>query len=137
MKDIRSLTGRIPIDQRHDIPYYRFYSVHDFQIANLLVQLVPNYNFTIIDYAANFRFELYRKGLSFFIKTIYNGDEIIFDNCKEHTMCNHFEWITYMKHRIWVDQAEKIKQKCNQEPTEENYKQMEPSNDPLLSLIIQ
>jgi len=39
---------------------YRMYSAHDFQIANILYQLNPAYNFTYVKYASQVYFELYR-----------------------------------------------------------------------------
>lgn len=40
---------------------YRMYSAHDFQIANILRQLNPSFNFTYIKYASQVYFELYRE----------------------------------------------------------------------------
>lgn len=34
-------------------PQYRLYSAHDTQVANIIEQLVPSYNFTYVKYASN------------------------------------------------------------------------------------
>lgn len=38
---------------------FELYSMHDFQIANMLQQIVPSYNFTYIPYASTIFLETY------------------------------------------------------------------------------
>lgn len=56
---------------------FELYSMHDFQVANMLQQIVPSYNFTYIPYASNIFLETYKiKGKddnNIFVKTVYNG----------------------------------------------------------------
>jgi len=56
-KDMKAITaaGKRP----DSVPQYRFYSAHDYQIANIVVQLDPEYSLSRIDYAATVFFELY------------------------------------------------------------------------------
>jgi len=62
---------------------YKMYSAHDFQIANILYQLNPAFNFTYIKYASTVYFEIYRGkdsgqqqgSNSFYVKPIYNGQD--------------------------------------------------------------
>ena len=65
----------------YDVPSFEVYSAHDFQIANILTQLFPSMNYTEIPYASNIQFELYQKGLSFYVTTSYNGKKLPFDEC--------------------------------------------------------
>jgi hypothetical protein len=37
---------------------YMIYSAHDTQIANLMTHLTPNFNYTEVDYASNFKIQL-------------------------------------------------------------------------------
>ena len=96
------------------------YSAHDFQIANLLVQLVPSMNITNIPYAANIQFELYNKGNSFFVKSLYNGQKISFEECDGYQDCSLGDWLTVMESRIYNGNGgaeqyrDEIAQKCNQ-----------------------
>jgi len=57
---------------------YRLYSAHDTQIANVLQQIDPAFNFTYIKYASNIFFEVYdfpesKAGKDIFVRTVYNG----------------------------------------------------------------
>ena len=52
---------------------YRLYSAHDFQIANILYQLNPDFNMTYIKYASNIYFELYEDSEKFYVRPLYNG----------------------------------------------------------------
>lgn len=55
---LRLLRNSEPINYDSSVPRYLLYSAHDTQIANLLWNFAPNYNFTSIPYAASFVMEL-------------------------------------------------------------------------------
>jgi hypothetical protein len=55
-KDIKSLTGYTGPSTP---PSILFYSGHDTQVANILLQLMPSFNFTYIPYSSSIRLELY------------------------------------------------------------------------------
>lgn len=64
------------------------YSMHDFQIANLLRSLSPSYNFTYIEYAANIVIEVRQsrevneQGIyPVFVKAVYNGKALPIETC--------------------------------------------------------
>ena len=40
-------------------PKYHLYSGHDDQVANILTQILPKYNFTYIPYVSNIYFEFH------------------------------------------------------------------------------
>lgn len=73
---------------------YRMYSAHDFQIANILYQLNPSFNFTYIKYASTVYFELYRQkegGDTFYVKPIYNGQNFPINGCNNTVLTSYRE----------------------------------------------
>jgi len=68
-----------------EVPLFRIYSAHDTQIANVLAQLDPSFNFTYIKYASNIYFELYQEQTQseFVVKVSYNGNYLNLDGCKD------------------------------------------------------
>lgn len=48
-------------------PRLRIYSAHDFQIANILVSLVPDLEQNVVHYASNIVFELTKKDGAYFV----------------------------------------------------------------------
>lgn len=64
---------------------YRLYSAHDTQIANIIYELNPAFNFTYIKYAANFYIELYRDvdDGAFFVRTVYQGQPFPINGCEQ------------------------------------------------------
>ena len=100
-----------------EIPKYRIYSVHDFQIANMLSQIDPTYNYTYIPYAAKFQFELYQTlNLQlFFVKTYYDGKPIHFKECKDDEnpdMCLT-GWVQHMRTTLHLEEDEQLKERCD------------------------
>lgn len=73
---------------------FLIFSGHDFQIANQLLTLAPDFNFTYIQYASQIKFELYQKGQVFLVKTIYNGENLGFDRCDLFPICEYEDWIS-------------------------------------------
>ena len=62
---------------------YRLYSAHDTQIANILKQIAPGYNFTSIDYAASIYFEVTRSMRTdeIFVRVVYNDEALEINGC--------------------------------------------------------
>ena len=53
---------------------YKLYSAHDTQIANILRQLAPDYNFTYVKYASQIYMEAYSQPEGdILVRTLYNG----------------------------------------------------------------
>lgn len=66
--------------------HYKVYSGHDSQIANILYQFNPSYNFTYIKYASQIYFEVYREKLeesnyNFYVRPVYNGQVFPIEGC--------------------------------------------------------
>lgn len=55
---LRALRNGESLDYDSDAPRYLLYSAHDTQIANLIYNFAPNYNFTMIPYASTFIIDL-------------------------------------------------------------------------------
>lgn len=73
MEEIRALsTGKIT----ENIPKYRIYSAHDFQIANFMIALKPDYELNKVPYASTIKFELYTDQKNFYVATLYNGKNL-------------------------------------------------------------
>jgi len=85
------------------MPEMQFFSAHDFQVANLLMSLQPSFNETVINYASTVKFELYRKGPTFYVKTIYNGREFIFEECANLANCEVSNWLNHMSKHFYMD----------------------------------
>jgi hypothetical protein len=83
-RDIRSLTGYI---EPSTPPSILFYSGHDFQVANILLQLVPSFNFTYVPYSSSIRFELYQQGTELYVITNYNGKDFVLERCDFEKTC--------------------------------------------------
>jgi len=112
---------------------YRMYSAHDFQIANILYQLNPSFNFTYIKYASQVYFELYREkraGEMFYVKPIYNGQNFPIKGCSETLLtsyrrdgeveevdglCELSTFLTSLKDVLYTDEAD-LKEKCYESP---------------------
>lgn len=70
---------------------FLIYSAHDTNVANIINQIFPNFNFTFIPYASNLIFEVYRitqknglndeKNTNFYVRSIFNGQPIEIDGC--------------------------------------------------------
>jgi len=58
--NIIRLATENPDAVKSQINKYTLYSAHDTQIANILRQIVPHYNFTYVNYASNIYFEVFR-----------------------------------------------------------------------------
>jgi hypothetical protein len=114
LADIKGYNDNIgssdPKDLR-DLPSYRLYSAHDTNIANILKLIKPDLMpklkiggdkvYDYIPYAANIYFEVYsdqfeEHGKKLRIKTMYNGDAIIFDECLDGEYCYYDEFMAHM-----------------------------------------
>ena len=66
--------------------YYKMYSGHDSQVANILKQFNPDFHFVYVPYASQLYFELYR-GTSdkkmFYVKPTYNGQTLPIIGCND------------------------------------------------------
>lgn len=62
-------------------------------------------------------FELYRKGNDFYVKTIYNGKTLKFEeHCGGEEFCGIDDWFDYMGTRLVIDQKD-LKAQCSKTPT--------------------
>jgi hypothetical protein len=63
-------------------------------MANFLMSLNPDFKIDEIEYAANFRIELYYRSSTFNVKTFYNGKEFRFlDHCTTAHFCPVSQWL--------------------------------------------
>jgi len=96
------------------------YSAHDFQIGNLLMNMLPSNNFTIIPYSASVKFELYLVGNNnFVVQTVFDGAPFLLEGCKE-LMCPIDNWFEYMNKVLYTDPAQ-IDEQCNMPVQQSDY----------------
>jgi hypothetical protein len=79
--EMKKLNSTKETAEQSGVPYYRIYSAHDYQIANIMIQIDPTFILDVVPYASTVMFELYKKGNGYFVKTIYNGQTLKFDQC--------------------------------------------------------
>lgn len=114
MNTITSLGGQ----RDGSTPQYRFYSAHDDQIANVMVQIAPKYLLDRIDFAGSIFFELYKNGNNFNVKVIYDGQTLHFDECDNQDLCSYEDFTTLMQNRLITD-GPSLREACNASPTPE------------------
>ena len=119
MEDIRNLTTNGT--STTDIPNYRIYSAHDFQIANLMIALKPEYELNVVPYASTIKFELYKNNLNeYTVNSIYNGEHLKLGDC-EQEYCPIDKWFAYMNKQLYTKNDELMAQ-CALTPTADDYK---------------
>ena len=57
-------------------------------------------------------FEVYKQGGKWTIKTRYNGDELVFDQCNKKSECTASDWMNHMNNRLYTDLRE-LKKQCS------------------------
>lgn len=72
-------TNEKPIDI--NVPMGTFYNLHDVEIANFLRYFDPTLEIDEVPYASFIRFELWKKGHLFHVRSIYNGKELKVPHC--------------------------------------------------------
>ena len=85
--------------------------------------LDENYKFEGVPYAANIRFEVYKKGI-YYVKTLYNGIEFPIPEpyCSSGSKCFIDEWLEFIRDKLLTDPKE-IDNECAKVPTkEENFR---------------
>ena len=89
-----------------EIPNYRIYSAHDENIANMITQIYPSWNYTYIPYAASLFIELHKSTASnsYFVKTYYDEHPALFPECHPNMfMCKVDQYLDIMRSRLIVD----------------------------------
>lgn len=100
MEDIRNLTTKG--SSISDIPKYRIYSAHDFQIANLMIAIKPEYELNKVPYASTIKFELYNNSLGeYTVNTVYNGEYLRLGDCDAKN-CPIDKWFDYMNSKLYT-----------------------------------
>ena len=80
--EIQSLAGLIDNETRIDaseIPYHRIYSAHDTQIANVMTQIAPEFDYAYVPFSSNVYLELHSNvedKSDFYVRTLYNGQVV-------------------------------------------------------------
>lgn len=93
-------------------PQYRLYSAHDTQVANIIEQFNPSYNFTYVKYASNIYLMAYASPENeIYVKTIYNGVPFTFEECNNDFVCTLDEFSELMGKRLILDQD--LKELCD------------------------
>lgn len=121
------MAGNTTLDDEH-IPAYRLYSAHDTQIANLLNQLTPSYNYTGIPYSSHIAFELYRQIISnstlsqykHSVKATYNNEPMQLTNCGSGEVCSSQNFINGTNTILFVLPDPDLKKICDVKPTNED-----------------
>ena len=114
----------VPINEIKDLatsaaataPRLRIYSAHDFQIANILVSIVPDLEQNVVHYASNIVFELTKKDGAFFVQSRYNGNTLDFDACKGEIKCPVDKWLQALQVHLEIDPT-KVESACEATPT--------------------
>ena len=100
-------------------PKYLLYSAHDFQIANVMVQLKPELTLDGVPYASNVAMELWKaKDGSYKVRTTYNNVPVTFDTCDYQDFCEISQFKAHIDERLVV-KPEETHQLCEQTPTKE------------------
>ena len=121
------MNGNTTLDGEN-IPTFRLYSAHDTQIANLLNQLTPNYNYTGVPYASTVAFELYRQPLSnstltqykYVVKALYNNEPMQLQNCGGGEECASQNFIDSTVSTLFVIPDLDLEKICDVVPTEQD-----------------
>jgi hypothetical protein len=114
----------VPINEIRDLaksttstaPRLRIYSAHDFQIANILVSMVPDLEQNVVHYASNIVFELTKKNDEYFVESRYNGNTLDFTTCKGQIKCPIDQWLQHLEQHLETDEA-KVESDCAATPT--------------------
>jgi hypothetical protein len=70
---------------------FLIYSAHDTNVANIVNQIFPNFNFTFVPYASSIIFEVFKiteknalkdeKSKTIYVRSIFNGQSIEIEGC--------------------------------------------------------
>ena len=95
-------------------PQYRLYSAHDTQVANIVQQLAPSYNFTYVKYASNIYMMAYASPeAEVFVQIIYNGVPFTFEECNNDFVCTLAEFTQLMNERLFMEGDQHLKELCD------------------------
>jgi hypothetical protein len=95
------------------------YSAHDTQIANILVALAPNYNFTYVPFASSIVFEVHRStDNDAYINVVFNGEDLPIADCKnvQYHGCRVEDFFHSIGPRFIIADDERLREKCMAEP---------------------
>jgi len=114
---IKHTSEDTPEYEMQDVPSYRLYSAHDTNVANFLRLFNPSLNFTVVPYASNIYFEVYRtmdipyhksnfftwerftvdkKYMGFQVRMVFNGTPLILEGCNGQEYCSIEDFKKYM-----------------------------------------
>ena len=85
----------------------------------MLLQLVDQDKFQLnnIPYAATFKFEIWKQGYNYTVRTLYNGKVLLINACNQVEKCPIDVVYNHLASRIYTDEAI-IKKLCYETPTE-------------------
>lgn len=122
IKSYNDLIGSGDLDGLKDLPNYLLYSAHDTNIANWLKvikpDLMPKWNdfeddlkYRYIPYAANIYLEVYlddfeAEGSKLRIRTMYNGEPVVYDECADGEYCHYDEFMNHMNSVLYQGDLE-------------------------------
>ena len=85
-----------------------------------MIQLQPEYELDVIPYASTIIFELYKKGKTFNVRSLFNSKELFFDTCNNQAFCPFSEWLSHINDRLVTD-LPTLKSQCNTNATSDDY----------------
>ena len=100
-------------------PKYHLYSGHDDQVANILTQILPSFNYTYIPYVSNIYFEFHQQNGISKVMTKFNGNEMKLDGC-DNTLCDYDQFMDHMSKVLELN-PEEVQKQCAVEPTDDDY----------------
>jgi len=79
------------------------YSAHDTNVALILKQIAPKFNFDYIKFASNIYIELHKIEGEFFIRFNHNGKGIELDMCDGKVMCPISDFFVHMSEHLYTE----------------------------------
>ena len=88
-------------------------SNHDEQIANIMVQLKPDFVMDVIPYSTTFDFKVFQEDGRFFIKTEYNNIPQLLTSCDGQLLCPYEKWHNHISQHLILSKTH-LKSFCDQ-----------------------
>lgn len=115
---------------RHQNPRYRLYSAHDTNVANIVRQINPSYDFDHIPFAANIYIELHKLASTKrrAVRVMYNGKPLLLEKCGGKEFCSVGSFFAQMRTQLYTGNLRKA---CDHsyKHTEEDGRPNAVSND--------
>jgi hypothetical protein len=92
---------------------YMLYSVHDINVALLLQELSPSYNFTFIPYASSIITEVFENHDNLYVRLLFNG-QVLPTNCQnpKNNGCPIVDFYNDISTRLIINDDAEVKNQC-------------------------